>query len=294
MKFRYAPVPREVFLAATSWTIKGRYACLLGMAFNQPTLRAPLEEIAQTWAEVEHEPPLAVEAVAKSLREMATLGWLTRRRSGQTQWVTDLLVRYDRDQPGSAPGQGVHSPAVSPVHDDDRDQPGSAPGQGVHSPAVSPVQADEKISDPNWQLGSGGSDPNSARSGSLSNTNVVGVDLSSNQNLETDQQQQLFAILTRKIASTMRGLNDRRQWEIWEERARKLAVDPWMTADRVWGWAYAIYRSREIRQPASVLAGHLARHEEPPRLPDHICRACWRPMYMCQCEDSDVARTDCG
>jgi hypothetical protein len=304
MKFRYAPVPWEILTAPTTWILKGRYTCLLGMAFNRPTLRAPLEEIATVWSEMEHEPPLQVEAVAWNLREMAKLGWLTRRRIGQDQWVTELLVRYDRDHaaspahrdhliPDTAPGtQSGRNHAASPAH---RDQPpATASGtQSSRNHAASPAHDADESSDPKQCLGSEGSDPKRAELGSPTSTSVV-VGVESGFDLTDFQQQQqqqlvLVATLTQKIAAHMRGLSDRRNWAIWEDRAISLARDPWVTEGRVWAWAYSIYRAKDVRNPGPVLAGHLARHEEPPRLPDHICRNCWWPIYSCRCEDSDDA-----
>lgn len=61
-----------------------------------------------------------------------------------------------------------------------------------------------------------------------------------------------------QVLSRLRELN------VWPNRARKAARDPWVTLERVNGWAAIIEGNGDLKNKAAILMGHLDAHEEPP------------------------------
>ena len=55
-----------------------------------------------------------------------------------------------------------------------------------------------------------------------------------------------------------------REMNVWPNRARRAARDPWVTLERVNGWIAVIEGNGDLKNKAAILMGHLDAHEEPP------------------------------
>jgi len=93
-RFRYAPLPQEVLCdPELSWTMKGRYGLLLGVAYNKETLDYSLDQIAALWSEAEGQ-AIDIDSVSAYLGQMSQAGLIRRERKNNYRWETKLLKRY--------------------------------------------------------------------------------------------------------------------------------------------------------------------------------------------------------
>ena len=235
-KFRYAPIPHEVLCDPNlSWTMKGRYALLLGAAFNNEVLDLSLDEIAELWSEAEGE-LIDPESVGWYLTQMAKAGLIQRERKDKYTWHTKLLKRYDPQhshstaQPDSP--QPQHSPQLQFTAQSTQPQCEtlrSSKGQTARPLAQAQGQSSETLR---------------PGSGSLVTNSVVVVD-----DLSLQQQQTYFSLV---------------RFGVFRETALDLARRG-VAPEDVKAWIeYIQAHADDIRNPPGLLVANLGAGRRPP------------------------------